>query len=73
MTGRDLPEFLTADGMTADAPIRTPSDVYRVVALIAAVLQSMERDTTTTSLLAAPRCNTKPRYGWPARRRLTRG
>ncbi|ASD23630.1 hypothetical protein B7495_17115 [Cryobacterium sp. LW097] len=39
--------------MTPDAPIRTPSDVYRVVALIAEVLQSMERDTTTASLLAA--------------------
>jgi AraC family transcriptional regulator of arabinose operon len=53
VTGRDLPEFLTAAGMTPDAPIRTPSDVYRVVALIAEVLQSMERDTTTASLLAA--------------------
>lgn len=53
VTGRDLPEFLTAAGITPDAPIRTPSDVYRVVALIAEVLQSMERGATTASLLAA--------------------
>jgi AraC family transcriptional regulator of arabinose operon len=32
---------------------RPPSGVRRVVALIAVVLQSMERDTTTASLLAA--------------------
>jgi AraC-like DNA-binding protein len=48
-TCRNLPESLTAAGMTG----AHPSDVYRVAALIAEVLQSMERDTTTASLLAA--------------------
>ena len=53
VAGRDLPEFLDAAGMTADAPVRTPSDVFRVVALIAEVLQWMEHDTTNQSLLAS--------------------
>jgi len=53
VAGRDLPEFLSAAGMTPDAPVRTPSDVFRVVALIAEVLQWMERDSTNQSLLAS--------------------
>lgn len=53
VAGRDLPEFLDAAGMTIQSPVRNLSDVYRVVALIAEVLQWMERDSTTASLLAA--------------------
>ena len=53
VAGRDLPEFLTDAGMTTEAPVRNLADVYRVVALIAEVLQWMERDQTTASLLAA--------------------
>ncbi|MDP9028397.1 MAG: AraC family transcriptional regulator [Actinomycetota bacterium] len=51
--GRDLQEFLLAAGMTAAAPVRTLSDVYRVVALVEEVVQSMERDLSVASLLAA--------------------
>ncbi|MEA9985778.1 AraC family transcriptional regulator [Subtercola sp. RTI3] len=53
VAGRDLPEFLAAAGMTENAPVRTLSDVYRIVALIGEVLHWMERDTTTASLLVA--------------------
>jgi len=53
VAGRDLPAFLAAAGMTAEAPVRALSDVYRVVALVAEVLQWMERDQTIASLLAA--------------------
>lgn len=53
VAGNDLPEFLTAAGMTPESPVRNLSDVYRVVALVAEVLQWMERDQTTASLLAA--------------------
>ena len=53
VAGRDLPEFLTAAGMTSEAPVRNLSDVYRVVALIGEVLHWMERDSTTASLLAS--------------------
>jgi AraC family transcriptional regulator of arabinose operon len=48
-----LATLLVVEQPGLDVPIGTPSDVYRVVALIAEVLQSMERDTTTASLLAA--------------------
>lgn len=53
VTGRDLPEFLTAAGMTVDAPVRNLSDPFGVIALVAEVLKWMERDTTTASLLAS--------------------
>jgi len=53
VTGRDLPEFLEAAGMTTESPVRNLSDIYRVVALIGEVLQWMERDSTTASLLAS--------------------
>lgn len=53
VSGRDLPEFLSAAGMTVDAPVRNLSDVFRVVALVAEVLKWMERDSTTASLLAS--------------------
>ncbi|WP_216845352.1 helix-turn-helix domain-containing protein [Rathayibacter sp. VKM Ac-2857] len=53
LTGSDLPEFLRAARATADAPVRTLSDVYAAVALISAVISHLERDATTNSLLAA--------------------
>jgi AraC-like DNA-binding protein len=51
--GRDLPEFLAAAGMTSAAPVRTFSDVYRVVALVEEVVQSMEKDLSVASMFAA--------------------
>jgi AraC family transcriptional regulator of arabinose operon len=51
--GRDLQEFLLAAGMTAAAPVRTLPDLYRVVALVEEVVQTMERDLSVPSLLAA--------------------
>jgi AraC family transcriptional regulator, arabinose operon regulatory protein len=53
VSGRDLPEFLTAAGMTRDAPVRNLSDPFGVITLVAEVLKWMERDTTTASLLAS--------------------
>lgn len=53
VSGRDLPEFLEAAGMTVDTPVRNLSDVFGVVARVAEVLKWMERDSTTASLLAA--------------------
>ncbi|WP_172582156.1 helix-turn-helix domain-containing protein [Subtercola boreus] len=51
--GRDLHEFLVAARMTASAPVRTLDDTYRVVSLAEEVLQQMERDISTASLLLA--------------------
>lgn len=51
--GRDLPEFLAAAGMTSNAPVRTLSDVYRVVALIEEAVRELEHDFSAASLLAA--------------------
>lgn len=51
--GRDLPEFLAAAGMTVASPVRTLTDLYRIVALVEEVVQLMERDISTASLLAA--------------------
>jgi AraC-like DNA-binding protein len=51
--GRDLPEFLTAAGITTRAPLRSLSDVYRAVALVGEALEWMERDTSPASLLGA--------------------
>ncbi len=51
--GRDLPDFLDGAGMTIDAPVRKPSDLYPVVSLTTEVLHWMERDSTTSSLTAA--------------------
>ncbi|MGP3533738.1 AraC family transcriptional regulator [Microbacterium sp. RD1] len=51
--GRDLLEFLHEAGMTADAPVRSVSDVYRVVTLIEEVVARMARDSTRESLVAA--------------------
>jgi AraC-like DNA-binding protein len=51
--GRDLPEFLTAAGITTRSPVRSLSDVYRAVALVGEALEWMERDTSPASLLGA--------------------
>jgi hypothetical protein len=48
-----LATLLVVEQPGLEIPVGTPSDVYRV-ALIAEVLQSMERDTTTASLLPQP-------------------
>ncbi|WP_423919595.1 helix-turn-helix domain-containing protein [Frigoribacterium sp. 2-23] len=53
VAGRDLEEFLKTAGLTAAAPVRELSDVYRVVALVEEVVQAMERDQTIASVLAA--------------------
>jgi AraC family transcriptional regulator of arabinose operon len=53
LDGRDLAEFLRVAGLSAAAPVRQLSDVYRVVALIEEVVQAMERDQTFASVLAA--------------------
>ncbi|MCZ9880969.1 AraC family transcriptional regulator [Arthrobacter sp. B2a2-09] len=53
VAGQDLPEFLTAAGMTPQAPVRELSDIYRIVALLTEVIHWMERDSTAASLLAA--------------------
>lgn len=53
LDGRDLAEFLRVAGLTASAPVRQLTDVYRVVALIEEVVQAMERDQTFASVLAA--------------------
>ncbi|GAB3536726.1 hypothetical protein GCM10027403_18370 [Arthrobacter tecti] len=53
VTGRDLDEFLDAADMTMSAPVRDLPDLYGIVALVAEVVQRMERDTTNASLLAA--------------------
>jgi AraC family transcriptional regulator of arabinose operon len=53
VAGRELPGFLVAAGMTIDAPVRRPANVYPIVTLMTEVVQWMERDSTTPSLLAA--------------------
>jgi AraC family transcriptional regulator of arabinose operon len=53
VAGARLPELLAEAGMTAEAPVRELSDVFAAVSLIGEVLEWMERDSTTRSLLAA--------------------
>ncbi|TFC13253.1 AraC family transcriptional regulator [Cryobacterium algoritolerans] len=53
LDGSDLEGFLSFAGMTISAPVRTLSDMYATVSLVAEVIQWMERDTTDSSLLAA--------------------
>jgi AraC family transcriptional regulator of arabinose operon len=52
-SGPELEPFLRAAGITAGNPVRRPRDLYPVVSLMSEVLQWMERDSTTTSLVAA--------------------
>lgn len=51
--GPDLEPFLRVAGLTAENPVRRPRDLYPVVSLMSEILRWMERDSTTTSLLAA--------------------
>jgi AraC family transcriptional regulator, arabinose operon regulatory protein len=51
--GPELPDFLAAAGMGIEAPVRRPSNLYLLVSLLTEVVQWMERDSTTQSLLAA--------------------
>jgi AraC family transcriptional regulator, arabinose operon regulatory protein len=51
--GPDVEVFLRAAGMTEGSPVRRPRNIYPVVSLMSEVLRWMERDSTTTSLLAA--------------------
>lgn len=51
--GSDPEEFLSAAGVTPASPVRTLSEPFRAIDLIAEVLRWTERDETTSSLLAA--------------------
>ena len=51
--GPDLEAFLRVAKMGVEAPVRRPRDLYPIVSLMSEVLLWMERDSTTTSLLAA--------------------
>ncbi|MBK4347119.1 AraC family transcriptional regulator [Lacisediminihabitans changchengi] len=53
LDGRGLDDVLTACGMTELAPVRTVVDTFRVVALMEEIVSTMERDLSTSSLLAA--------------------
>lgn len=53
VTGPDLAELLRVSRLTAQTPVRTVADVYRVVALIEETIRSLERDPTGRSLLMA--------------------
>jgi AraC family transcriptional regulator of arabinose operon len=53
LAGPDVKEFLRIGHMTAEQPVRTPSDTFRLVALMEDVVNSISRDTSTSSLLAA--------------------
>lgn len=52
-SGPEIDAFLRVAGVTAGNPVRRPRDLYPVVSLMSEVLQWMERDSTTTSLVAA--------------------
>jgi len=53
VAGRDLAEFLHAVGMTPSTPVRTVSDIYRVVGLVEEVVHWMGEDSTWENLVAA--------------------
>jgi AraC family transcriptional regulator, arabinose operon regulatory protein len=53
VAGHDLAEFLRIAHMTAEQPVRTPADTFRIVALVEDVVDSIGRDSSTASLLAA--------------------
>jgi AraC family transcriptional regulator of arabinose operon len=53
VNGTSVPELLDASGFTAASPVRTVSDVYRLVALIEEVVQQLERDLGSANSLAA--------------------
>lgn len=51
--GPEVESFLSAAGMSGGNPVRRPRDLYPVVSLMSEITGWMERDTTTTSLVAA--------------------
>ncbi len=51
--GPELADFLSAAEMGIERPVRKPSNLYQVVSLMSEVMQRMERDSTTPSMLAA--------------------
>lgn len=53
LAGLDVKEFLRIGHMTAGQPVRTPSDAFRLVALVEDVVNSISRDTSSSSLFAA--------------------
>ena len=53
LDGSHLGEVLGACGMTGAAPVRTVPDLYRVASLMDEIVGTMERDVSTSSLLAA--------------------
>ena len=53
VAGPELPAFCAGAGMTIDAPVRKPANLYPLVTLLTEVVQWMERDATSQSLLAA--------------------
>ncbi len=53
VTGRAVPELFAATGATVERPVVGLADPPRVLALVDTVLRRMERDETTSSLVAA--------------------
>lgn len=53
VSGSDVAEFLATSGLTRTAPVRSASDVYRLVTLVEEIVQQMERDLGAANLLAA--------------------
>jgi AraC family transcriptional regulator of arabinose operon len=53
VAGPELPAFCANASMTIEAPVRQPTNVYPLLTLFTEVVQRMERDATTPSLLAA--------------------
>jgi AraC family transcriptional regulator of arabinose operon len=53
VAGKDLAEFLRIAHLTTEQPVRTLVDTFRIIALMEAAANSISRDSSTTSLLAA--------------------
>ncbi|WP_448006829.1 AraC family transcriptional regulator [Agromyces bauzanensis] len=53
VAGSDIESFLRTANMTVENPVRQVRNLYHVVSLMTEVVQWMERDSTTPSLLAA--------------------
>lgn len=53
VTGPDLAELLRSSRLTAQSPVREVGDPFRVMALMAEIVRTLERDTTDRNLLMA--------------------
>lgn len=51
--GPEINIFLQVAGLSGGSPVRRPRDLYPVVSLMSEITRWMERDTTTSSLVAA--------------------